>query len=199
MKLVRMIGLGLIAAVAATALLGASSAMAETTALCEVDEDPCEEANQVTEVNYEAEDLYVLTSVMEYECDASLSATVSKLGETQTLEAQELVYTNCREGGQSCSRTATELGTFSVLRTKPELAEIAGSGFKISVKCGALINCTYAFNGLTGTVKGPLLTGDNGHILYQEANLEKVGGIACPNEAKLDAVFVASSPVYVES
>lgn len=196
MKLARMIGLGLVAAIAVMALIGASSAMAETTALCKVDEDPCAEANQVTEVHYKAEKIIILTSSMNYECDALLSGTVSKLGETQTLEAQSLTYTNCNQG---CTRTVTKLGSFSIQRSALELAKISGSGFEISVKCGTTINCSYAFNELNGTVKGSLLTGDNGHITYEKATLQKLGGFLCPTEAYLDALFVASEPVYVKS
>jgi hypothetical protein len=196
MKPVKILGVVAVAVVAATALVGASSAMAST-ALCKVNEDPCAEANLVTEVHYTAEKVLIHTSTMDYECSALLSATVSKLGEkTQTLEAQSLVYTNCNQG---CSRTVKKLGTFTVERTEAETAKIDGTGFEIFVECSTQINCSYAFNGLTGTMLGAGLTGDNGHITYNEATLERIGGLFCPTVATLSALFVASKAVYVKS
>jgi hypothetical protein len=175
---------------------GVSQAMAQSTALCKADEEPCKAGNLTTEVHYEAEDILIHTSVLDYECDALLSATVLKLGAPQALDVQSLKYTNCNQG---CTRTAKSLGSFSVLRNGAETADITAKGFEIEVKCGIYINCTYSFENLIGTVLGPLLTGDNGHITYEEASLPKIGGIACPEVAKLNALFVALTPVYVKS
>jgi hypothetical protein len=201
MKPARKIGLIVVAVIASMGLVGASSAMAETTALCKVDETPCSEANQVTEVHYEADNINILTPTggggYDYGCShALLSATVSKLAETQTLEGQSLTYSSC---GGGCTRTTIELGTLSVLRTEGELAEITANGFEVNVSCSGFTNCRYSFNEQSGTLKGPLLTGDNGHITFQEAPLERVSGFLCPELVKLDALFVASKPVYVKS
>jgi hypothetical protein len=196
MKLVKIIGLGIVAAITSMALVGVSPAMAENTALCKADQEPCAAENQITEVHYVADDILIHTSTMDYECDALLSATVLKLGAPQVLDASSLQYTSCNQG---CTRTVKSLGTFSVLRTKTELADITGNGFEIYVKCGFLIDCTYAFKELTGVVSGPLLTGGNGRITYEEAGLLKLGGFACPTVAKLTALFEALSPTYVKS
>jgi len=200
MKLARMIGLASVAIAVAMALVGVSPAMAETTALCKVDEDPCKEANQVTEVHFIAHNnVNILSPIQgkyDYGCDGLLSATVSKLGETQTLEAQSLIYTSC---GQGCTRTTETLGTFSVLKTGNELAEITANGFETKVSCSGFSNCTYAFEEQVGTLEGALLT-ENGHITYYKAPLEKVGGsFLCPTEALFDALFEASEPIYVSS
>jgi hypothetical protein len=196
MKPVKTLGLAALAVVAVTALIGASSAMAST-ALCKVNEDPCAGANLTTEVHYTAEKILIHTSAMDYECSALLSAAVPKLGEkTQTLEAKSLVYSSCNQG---CIRTVNKLGTFTVERTESEKAKITGSGFEIHVECGSFINCSYAFNELTGTLLGAGLTGDNGHITYNEATLERIGGLVCPAVATLSALFIASKPVYVKS
>jgi hypothetical protein len=196
MKLARLIGLMCVAAMATFALAGSSTAMAETTALCSVEEVPCEESNHIKKIGFEADDLTVLTSVMDYKCDSSFSANVSELGEPQTLEVTAMEYTSCDQG---CTRTVTELGTFTVSRTGEEVGEVAGSGFKVVVKCGSLINCTYTFDELIGTIQGASLTGDNGHITFSEALFIKSSGILCPKTAKLDALFIASEPVYVSS
>jgi len=196
MKLARLFGLMCVAAMATCALAGPSAAMAETTALCSVEEDPCEESNQIKEISYEADDLTVLTSVMNYVCDSTFSAAVSKLGKPQTLEVTKMSYTSCDQG---CTRTVEKLGTFTVTRTEGEFGEISGSGFEVHVVCGIQINCTYAFNGLNGTIQGPSLTGDNGHLTFKGALFEKVKGFLCPESALLDALFVASKPVYVSS
>jgi len=185
-----------VAAMATFVLVGPSTAMAETTALCSVEQDPCEEGNQITEISYEANDLVVLTTLMDYTCDSSFSAGVSELGEPQTLEVTAMTYTSCNQG---CSRTVEELGTFKVTRTGEEVGEVFGSGFVVHVVCGSTINCTYTFDELTGTIQGASLTEDNGHITFQEAEFVKHSGFLCPTVAKLDALFVASEPVYVSS
>jgi hypothetical protein len=196
MKLIKIAGLGFLAAIVSMALIGVSPAMAENTALCNTDEEPCAAGDQTTEVHFVAEDILIRTSTMDYECDALLLATVLKLGSPQTLDATSLVYSGCNQG---CTRTVTKLGTFTVLRTKAESAVIAGNGFEVHVVCGSLINCTYSFNELTGSVSGSLLTGDNGHVTFAEATLGKVGGFLCPKEAKLNALFVALKAFYVKS
>ncbi|MGE5283279.1 MAG: hypothetical protein ACM3N0_13350 [Chloroflexota bacterium] len=201
MKLARTIGTGLMTILVVMALGGVGSAMAETTALCAVDEDPCEAANQVTEVHFEAHNLTILSPLPEgeggynYGCDGLFSATVSELGKPQTLEAQSLSFTSC---GQGCTRTTETLGTFSVLKVETELAEITANGFEIKVSCSGFSNCLYGFNEQVGTLKGALLA-ENGHITYQEAPLELISGFLCPKEIKLDALFEASEPIYVSS
>jgi hypothetical protein len=189
MKLARLIGLVCVTAIAALALVGPSSAMAETTALCSVEENPCKESNQIKEIEFEADDIVVLTSAMDYECDASFSATVSGLGAPQTLTVTEMQYTSCNQG---CSRTVEELGTFSVNRTGADLGYMTGIGFEVYVECESSIDCTYAYTGMSGTIQG-------GHITFVEAPFEKISGLLCPDEAYLDALFVASEPVYVMS
>lgn len=195
MKPVKMLGLAVVVALAATALIGTSSASAST-ALCKVDENPCAKANQVTEVHFVAKPVLIHTSVMDYECDALLSATVGELAESQTLTAQSLTYTSCNQG---CTRTVKKLGKLTLERTGTETAKLTGSGFEIYVQCSGKIDCTYAFNGLNGTALGALLTGDNGHLRFEEATLEKIGGLLCPTVATLSGLFVASQTFYVES
>jgi len=197
MKLARMSSLMLVAAMVTMALIVTSSAAAETTALCNVDQDPCKEANQVTEVHYEAHNTHFLGEYA-YGCsDALLSAAVGKLGTPQTLEAQSMTYTSC---GGGCTRTTEELGTLSVLRTANESAEVVVNGFKTKVTCSGFSNCIYVLNEQVGVLQGPLLTGDNGHITFEEVPLEKVGGsLLCPAEVRFDALFEASKQIYVSS
>jgi len=196
---IKKVGLMLVTAVATMALIGVSSAMAETTALCKADESPCKEANQVTEVSFEANNNISILSPLEggygYECNAALSATVSQLGETQTLTAQSLTYSSCNKG---CTRTTEMLGTFTVLKIGVEKAEIVANEFTVKVSCSGFSNCVYASEGLTGTLKGDLLT-ENGHITYFEAPLKLVSGVFCPKEALFDALFESTEPIYVSS
>ena len=196
MKLARLIGLMCVAAMATFALAGSSAAMAETTALCSTEEVPCKESNQIKEISYEANDLVVLTSLMDYTCDSSFTANVSELGEPQTLEVTAMNYTSCNQG---CTRTVEELGTFKVTRTGEEVGDVVGGGFVVHVVCGITINCTYTFDELIGTIQGAALTEDNGHITFQEAEFKNSKGFLCPKVAKLDALFIASKPVYVSS
>lgn len=194
MKPVKTLGLAAIAAMAVVALVGISPAMAST-ALCKVDEDPCKAANQVNKLHLVAEDMEVHTPPMDYVCDALLTLEVGELGEQQALTGQSLSYTSCNKG---CTREVESVGGFSLERTSEEEAVLEGEGFEVHVVCGGVINCFYAFNGLTGYVRGALLS-ENGHITYLEATLEKVKGFLCPEFGLLSALYEALEPFYIES
>jgi len=178
----------------AMALLGPSTAMGESTALCEADESPC--TGPASHVHYVAEHIFILGPYT-YHCDALLLASVGELGAPQVLEGN-LTYFNCNGG---CERTEiSEGGTLSFLRTGTELAEVTGEGFEILSNCGGSFHCVYTFENLTGNVIGPLSSSaGNGEITYFEQSLAKVSGFFCPNETKLDAKFVPLSPTYISS
>lgn len=196
MKLIKPLLPACLAAILAMASFGASAAMAESTALCKADQDPCSEANSVTHVHYTAEDIRVETSIMNYECDALFLGDVSSLGAPQTFEAQ-FTYTSCDKG---CTRAEiSEGGLFEILRTGDELAEVVGEGIEILVECGSNLHCVYDFEGITGQVSGPLLTGNKGHLTFEKAPLHHTSGLLCPAQGHLVALFKPLEAIYIES
>lgn len=186
-----------LAALLVTGLL-APSAMAESTVLCKVDEDPCAEEDWVQSVHFVAENIQIEQGIggYEYGCDALISAEALELGSPQALEVTSLVYSNCKGG---CTRVFEENATLNVLRTGNETAEVVGKGGKVSVKCGGGINCIFDLGGAAGQLFGPLLTEATAHLTYVKASLHKIGGLFCPNEVLLSALFEALETFYISS
>lgn len=201
MKLIRTFGLAVMAAVAAMAFLGASSAMAEPTQLCAshpAADESC--SNPATSVHFVSVDhdgdgdkhALLLTNVLDVECESLVSGTVLGLASPQVAHA-EVVYSNCLG---ICDVNTEENGLISGLKEGFELASLTATGYKVHVVCGIVINCTYTAQGLVGHGEGPLLAGGNGRVTYEE-DVVKGTGIACPSVAELDAVFESLTPVYV--
>jgi len=202
MKLIKLSILAGIAAALAIAVVGPSSAMAESTVLCKVDESPCAEANWVKKVSFTAKGVSFETIESEaeggynYQCEATLAAEALGLGSPQILDVTNLQFTNCNQG---CTRTVTKNGTLKVSRTGNETAEVVGEGGEIVVKCSIGTNCVFDLGGAAGQLTGPLLTGTTAHLTYTKAALHKIGGLFCPKEVRLSAIFVASESFYVSS
>lgn len=196
MKLVKLCALAGLTAVLAMILVAPSSAMAESTALCKVDANPCFEANWVKSVHFVAENILIEPSGYEYSCDALIAAEALGLGSPEVLHVTSLQYTNC---GGGCTRTTLKAGTLKVLRTGNETAEVVGEGGEILVKCGSGIHCVFDLGGTAGQLSGPLLTKSNAHLTYVEALLHKIGGLLCPEEVRLSALFEALEAFYVSS
>jgi hypothetical protein len=197
-KTVKTLGSFVVIAILAMAFIGPSLAAAENTALCEVDENPCK--SPVSKAHYTGH-IEVLTSVMNYDCDALFSGTVFELAAPQAVEG-EFSYTNCTASG-STSCTRTEENGPSVLTFLKEGHETAkGTGKSlVHVVCGTAIDCSYTLVGIVGNVRGPLLASENnGEITFAEQTMPKEeGGFLCPKTAKLDGTFVPLSATYISS
>jgi hypothetical protein len=194
MKPVKSFSLLAAIAVVTMALLGSSTAMGETTALCKADESPC--GSPVSHVHYTSKDMRITIPEMNYQCDVLLLADVSELGTPQLLEGK-FTYTNCN---QSCSREEVNgPASLSLLKTGHESGEFSGEG-EIHSFCVGFLDCTYSFENLIGKAKGPLLSSQaNGEISYEEVLLTKVSGFLCAKEAHLSATFVPLSATYISS
>lgn len=181
---------GMLAALTAMAFLSAS-AMAESTALCKVDQSPCEAANQIAEVHVTSVGkAKLLTSLTTIECEALFSGMISTKLASPLVISGNFTYTSCKSGFGSC--TATEENGPSeirVLKEGHETAKVTGEGL-VHLKCGTSLDCIYNGIGLTGTGKGPLLSAasnPNGEVTLSEATTTKeIGGFLCPKTSKLD-------------
>lgn len=200
MRLIKMFGLAAIAAVAAMAFVGASSAMAGSTSLCKEasSELACPTGQQASAVHFFAEDAELLTPDIIVQCDALFSGTTANPLGAPLVFTGHLVYTSCNN---LCSVTEeSEVATIETLKTGSETATVTGSG-EVRVSCGVVINCVYNGNGLVGHGLGPAETGGNGSVIFEEAPVERTGGIGliCPPEAALDAEFVSLTKLWLRS
>jgi hypothetical protein len=203
-KAIKIIGLAALTALLAMAFVGASSAMAEPTALCKADQNPCEEKNVVSHVHETSVGkAKLLSSVGTTECNvlflgdaASAMAAGAGLG-----VVGGFTYTNCELGGSACTaKEENGPAEIQVLRTGHETATVTGEGL-VHLVCSGFIDCSYNGTGLSGTAKGPLLsTQKNGEVSLSEQTTNKeTGGFLCPKTAKLDITTTPLEATYVST
>jgi hypothetical protein len=197
-KAIKMLDVAALAALLAMALVGAASAVAEPTALCEVPEEECEEGQLVAHVHettLAGAKAKLLTSIINVECDVLFLGDVTSENNLAVFLMIEgsFTYTNCG----SC--TVEEVGGGSIIVVRKvghEMAQVLGEG-EVHVKCSGL-SCDYNGVGLEGTAKGPSLSSEtNGSVSVQEQSPKKVKGLFCPSSAKLDIVTTPLSKTYI--
>ena len=207
MKPIKMFGLAALAALMAMAFVGASWAMAEETALCGVDEDPCESANQVTHVHETSVGKAKLLSSSNVECnvlflgDVLLNENEEEEGYLQYLDSPLIIhgtftYTSCG----SCNLTEENgPGEIKILKMGHETAQVIGERL-LHLNCFGFINCYYTALGLEGTAKGPLLSAqvpDSGEVSSQKQVVAFEKGSFCPIGVELDIVTTPLSATYI--
>jgi hypothetical protein len=215
-----MFGLAAIAAVAAMAFVGASSAMAENTSLCKEDValgTACPSGKLALHVHFETQKLSggvlvpaknkLLNPILTVECVGLFLGDVTN---ATLLGAPLSILGNLTYGSCTAGCTVTETSTDGVIQALrelvagalSELAKVTGTGFKVLVNCGlSLLHCVYDGQGLVGDGLGALAAGHTGSVKFTEAPVHAVEGVLCPSEAKLDANFLPleSEPFYVRS
>ncbi|HEX3324209.1 MAG TPA: hypothetical protein VHR65_03595 [Solirubrobacterales bacterium] len=204
MRLIKMFGLAALAALMAMALVGASSAMAESTALCKEDAvllsgEICPSGKLITHVHETtvAGAKAKLLSTITVECDVLFLGDVTSansLGAPLVISGN-FTYTNC---GSCEVEERSEHSTIEVLKLGHELADVTGEG-KVFVDCGSFLECEYDGERLIGHALGPLLsTHANGDVTLEEQVTHKTGGgFFCPAEAKLDILTTPLVATYI--
>jgi hypothetical protein len=209
-----MFGLAVIAAVAATALAGASSAMAENTSLCKEDvalAAACPSGKLASHVHLETQKLSggvlvpaklkVLNPILNVECVGLFLGDVTNatlLGAPLTILGN-FSYSSCTAG---CSMTEVSSdGVLNALREGgEELAKVTRTGILVLVNCGlSILHCVYDGEGLVGDGLGALAAGHTGAVKFNDAALHVKDGVLCPSEAKLDANFLPLEALYIRS
>lgn len=215
MRLIKVLGLSAVAAMAATAFIGVSSASANATniVLCETAELECEPNNQYpnpSTIVGHAENPKLLGSFGTVECERSL-AQVTLLNKLSSLIVGHILSLsfegNCHLGGTACTVTVNEVAALSFTKNGPLSGSAIGIGLlltgqptmltKVNVHCGFLINCTYDDS------TAPLLsvTSSAGGVTRMIANKTTLTGTGflCPETSEWDATYVALGTMYVES
>lgn len=199
MNLIKTLGLAALTALMVMAFAGTSSAMAESTALCKADENPCEVNHIITHVHAVTQTgtkTILLTVAFNVECDGLF------LGDARSSLASPLIldgtvtYTNC---ANKCAVTEENgPAEVKILKTGHESASLT---FKLllHVVCGASINCSYIGEGLTGSLTGPLLSiTANGEFKVEKQAVKKdSGGFLCPPNATIDVSGTSLDAIYI--
>ena len=219
MKLIKIFGLAAVAALMAMAFVGASSAMAEDTALCKEDTalldgsgnyvttDACPAGKLVTHVHEEtltghkAKLLDANGNVL-VECDVLFLGDVvstNNLGNPLVILGEVaseggFTYANC--GGCTVEQESAH-ATIEVLREGHEKAYVK---FIIELHQNCVgINCYYNGIGLASEGLGPLLNTEetNGGVKIENKTVNKVKGLFCPATSKLDLLTTPLEKVYL--
>jgi hypothetical protein len=206
MKPFKILGLAVVAALMAMALVGTSSATAETTALCKVDESECAAGNLVTHVHEETltgNQGLLLDSLGNVKCTVLFLSTSVGIPSTPLIVKGNFTYTGCKRkkliGEEDC--TVTEQNgpaEIKLTKTGTEIAKVTGKG-EVKVACGSFIECVYNGEGLEATAKGALASAEtNGEVSISEQSTHKVSGSLCPAEARLDLKLTPlPDPIYI--
>jgi hypothetical protein len=190
-----MFGLAALAALMAMAFAGASSAMAEDTALCKLDpgtgaDETCPANKLVTHVHYvtlPGQKEKILTEYKDIiiECDDLFLGDVLRpyLGSPLVIHGK-LTTSNCNN---FCTITEENgPGTLEFLKLGHELADVTLEFLK-HLQCPPLFNCWYTTEYLVAHALGPLLSDeDNGDIVLHDQEMQKEKGGICPMIMSLD-------------
>jgi hypothetical protein len=202
MRHIKKLGLVVVAAVAAMALVGASSAMAEgTTALCKVNTDPCPAASRYpagTVLEGVASNptllgkFFGITGTITCEKSVVAGTLNSAVGTPLTGTITTISFTgNCKDSfGDSCPVSTVKTGTLDLLRTGPNVGTATSLGNEILVKCSGFINMDCVFAG-TPQLKAE---GSPAKELTASAAVLTGSGSGCPENPRWDALYKLVKP-----
>jgi hypothetical protein len=209
MRLIKILGLAAISAVVATALMGASSAMATfDTALCKEASAnlACPAGQLTTEFHLAAKNTKVLTSVANFICaETLLKGTVlglAKAPEPQVGHLTEFTFKECKtESGTTCNFHSVLLGLILILKTGQDVAKVEFDNTSLEYECGIYIDCAYGGEPILQALSASLpthagLLHANGVVLGEDP--AHSDGI-CPSVAKWDALYEFLEDVYIRS
>jgi hypothetical protein len=206
MRLIKMLGLIAVAAVAVMASIAVSPAVAQETALCkEANVLACPPAQyyaagtQVLATLLTGTTMQLLTSAFNITCSTAdiHFTTLNALGSPLEGNLEELTFENCNH---ECENIAAEnRGAFLLLKTAANLGEAKIHGMLIKVKCEMpVFNCNYVGGVMTLHAIGTTPT-EPAMLKASAVALTKEGGMLCPVEARWDASYKIAppEPVYI--
>jgi len=210
MKLIKTLGLAVVAAIAAMALVGAGSAMANTpTALCKENKNPCPAA-----ALYPAGTLieglatnpillgtfFGLTGTVECEhsvvsgkTEAARSGKEKEKNLPLVGKIEKITFTgNCHSTfGGTCTVTTVKMGKLDLLRLSANLATATSLGNEVKVSCNGFptIECIFGGEPQLHVEGSPAKT-----LTATKAALKAVSGSACPTNPQWDAKYTIINP-----
>lgn len=192
MKSVKTLGLVLAAVIAAMTAMTASSAMAEHTELCSVNEPLCAAGNVISHVHL-VDPLEIFVSpVITTHCQSLFLGSSLGLANPLVLHGN-FSFSNCTNGCIVQETSSSALITI--------LKEGAGSltitNFTVQLHCGEILNCTYSGSGLKGTVVNASLPSTAGKLVSTKQPLLKTGGLFCPKESTFTTSLESLTDLYL--
>jgi hypothetical protein len=198
MRLARKVGLAVLAAMVATAIVNASAASASSTALCKKHQEPCSAANTY-QGHFEAvtANPKFLTSLGDVSCNKGrILGFALGLASPQTTHLEALTFNeDClTAGGFECVVESTELGLLLILRTELNLASGTMDNTRVLISCpGIAMHCVFDM-GTELHVTGSPNQNSLAEIHAIQAPLEVAEGMFCPEEVSLDALYKIVQP-----
>jgi len=199
MRLIKTFGLAALAAVAAMAFLGATSASAETsTQMCKTHTGlTCGAGNAVTSHHMVLASGTVgklLSSTTVLCLNILIEATPLGLGSPQSLHTTSFTFTGCGTGSahDNCAVTTTEQPLANLLKTGLDEGVLAFTNGQQRTVCANLgIDCVYDGAEMEVSVGGQ-------HLTASETPTTELGGkFFCPNEGFVDGLFETLTNTYV--
>ncbi len=210
MKHMKVLGLAVLAAVTAMAIVGSGTASATT--LCKEKAETCPEGKRYpagTKVKAQLKkgtEAVLKTSVGTIKCKGSRAAgkTTKESGEPLPGLQEEMTFEECVFGtGTACTIKVEHL-PWLIQGTEIEpgngFVTVSSDGFGIPqthVECGSFVNCTWGDEKIT-------LDGEGGAPAVErllEVELVRISGFICPTTAKATAEYEVTepSPVFVSA
>ncbi len=194
-----MFGLAALAAVAAMAFVGATSASAGDTQLCKVNTSllcPAGEARTAIHQVLATGTVGKLLALLNVLCLGVLvEATALGLANPQVVHALSMSFTGCGTGSahDNCTVTVQELPLSHLLKTGPDEGVLTALNGRTRLQCSGGIDCVYDTEGIEFAVGAQ-------HLTAEKTPVTELGGkFFCPNEGALDGLLVTLDPTYVAS
>ncbi|HEX6753337.1 MAG TPA: hypothetical protein VF093_07115 [Solirubrobacterales bacterium] len=156
----------------------------QSTALCKVHQEPCQESNLVTSLHTETKNPLVIVEYLGTKyytfCEKSLAtASVGELGAPQEITIEELTWTKCiTTGGQSCTIKSLENAVLYLYKIGLNVGEATSSKNEIEVDCpNPGFNCVFASEPKL-RIEGANHTAGSGNGMFEanEPELENIEG-----------------------
>jgi hypothetical protein len=197
----KMFGLAALAAVAAMAFVGATSASATfDTTLCKKDSGlTCEAGDQATTVHAVLKSGTVgqLLALVNVLClGVLIEATPLGLAKLLPVHVLKLEFTGCGTASahNNCTVAIQELPLADLLKTGPDQGKLINLSGRTRLQCPNIgIDCVYDL------AKGEFDAGAN-HITANEVVTEELGGkFFCPDEGLLDGLLEGLEKLFIKS
>ena len=197
MKPIKMFGLAALAALMAMAFVGASSAMASSTALCATEGATC--ASPVTHVHETSVGkAKLLSSFPTIECNVLFLGEVAEGLASPVVINGIFTYFSCNNFCSVSEVAGTEAKVEVLKEVGFELASVTYER-EVHFTC-PFINCVYNGEGLEGDARGPLNSpaSANGSVAISGQEMNRVSG-SCPEPMILDITTTPLSATYLSA
>jgi len=198
MRLIRMFGLAAIATVVAMAFVGATSASATSTQLCDSHAGlTCEAGHAVTShhlVLASGEVGRILGAINILCLGILIEATPLGLGSPQSFHSLNLSFSGCGTGSghNNCTVSIPQQPLLGLLKTGLDEGVLTAESGQLRLVCSNLgLDCLFDIAGMEFSASG-------GHLTAEENGLTELGGkFVCPDEGLLDGLFETLTDTYI--